>query len=162
MTPPHVRIVGCGHPDAGDDAAGLILADLLRLRVPPEVEIKTATAGGASLLECFEGVEVLILLDAALATAEFLPGQWRRFAFPADRERLQATMLRGTHSLGVVPALELAKTLGRLPREVLLYAVAGARFDLGTPLSPAVQQSLATVAHELATEDWAMGSYLNT
>ncbi len=152
LTPPRIRIVGCGRPDAGDDAAGLLIAERLRKRLPPEVEVRTDTAGGANLLHWCDDVEVLILADAALATDDFPTGQWRRFAFPADRDRVQAVAFAGTHTLGVVQGLELASTLGRLPGEVLLYAVAGARFELGAALSPAVKSSIATVADQLAVE----------
>jgi hydrogenase maturation protease len=146
-----MRIVGCGNPDAGDDAVGLIIADQLRSRVPPEVEVRTATAGGASLLDWCDGIEALILVDAAHASVDFPTGQWRRFVFPADRERLKATPLSGTHVLGLVEALELAQTLDRLPREVLLFAVAGAQFALGSGLSPTVQHSLPELVSALET-----------
>jgi hydrogenase maturation protease len=86
------------------------------------------------------------------ATVEFPAGQCRRFSFPADRGRLKATTLGGTHVLGVIQALELAQTLGRLPRKVLVLAVAGAQFRLGNGLSPAVLHALPDVVGELETQ----------
>ncbi len=152
MTPPRIRIVGCGRPDVGDDAAGLLIAERLRKSLPPEVEVRTDAAGGANLVHWCNNVEVLILADAALATDDFPTGQWRRFAFPADRDRVQAVAFPGTHTLGVVQGLELAYTLDRLPEEVLLYAVAGARFELGAAISPAVKSSVTAVADQLVVE----------
>ena len=149
---PRVRVVGCGNPDAGDDAAGLVIANLLRSRMPSEVEVRTATAGGASLLNWCDDIEFLILVDAAHAREDLPPGQWRRFTFPDDRQRLRSTILSGTHVLGIMQALELAHTLGRVPGEVLLFVVAGSQFGLGTGLSPTVEQSLPEVAGEVETE----------
>jgi hydrogenase maturation protease len=130
----------------------LILADLLRSRVPPEIEVRTATAGGASLLDWCEDIEVLILVDAAHASVDFPAGQWRRFVFPADRDRLKATPLSGTHVLGLVEALELAQTLDRLPRAVLVFAVAGAQFALGSGLSTAVRDAMPRVIAALESD----------
>ena len=144
--------MGCGTPDAGDDAVGLLIADPLRGRLPQGVEIRTDTAGGVNLLHWCEGVEVLILVDAALATNDFPAGQWRRFVFPADRHCLKTMALCGTHVLGLVQALELAEVVGCLPGEVLLFALAGSQFELGVGLSPAVRASLAEVLDALEAE----------
>jgi len=145
-------IVGCGSPDAGDDALGPIVADSLRERLPAEVEIKTDYAGGANLLDWCEGVEMLILVDAALATADFAVGEWRRLCFPFERECLRTLAFHNTHSLGLAEALDLASSLGRLPKEVLIFAVAGGQFELGTGLSPAVQRSVSKVRSAVQEE----------
>jgi len=147
-----LRLVGCGSPDAGDDALGPIVADSLRERLPAEVEIKTDYAGGANLLDWCEGVELLILVDAALATEDFAVGEWRRLCFPSEHESLRKLAFHNTHSLGLAEALELASSLGRLPKEVVIFAVAGAQFELGTGLSPAVQRSVSEVRSAVRAE----------
>ena len=144
-----VRIIGCGNPDAGDDAIGLIIAEQLRARLPPEVEVRSDTAGGASLIHWCEDVETLFIVDAALATDDFPAGCCRQFAYPADREQLKATAFSGTHLLCIFPTLELAQTVNKLPNELLIFAVAGAHFGLGAGLSPAVEQALAAVLNEV-------------
>ena len=144
-----MRIIGCGNCDAGDDAVGLIIAGQLRERLPPNIEVRTDSAGGVNLIHWCEDIETLIIVDAAFATDDFPAGQWRRFAYPADREQLRATAFSGTHLMGIAQALELAHTLGTLPKDVLIYAVAGAQFELGAGLSPAVEQALAAMVNEL-------------
>lgn len=152
MNRPRLRIVGCGNADAGDDAAGLIIADQLRACLAPEVDIRTESAPGANLLHWCEHVAVLILIDAALGSDDLPPGRWRRFVFPADRRRLQGAARRGAHGWGIVEALDLADFLNMLPSAVSIFAVAGARFVLGSPLSRSVRASLPEVVRAVEAE----------
>ena len=152
MIPPRVLVVGCGNRDAGDDAVGLFIAEQLRPRVPPEVEVRSDTAASANLIDWCDEIETLIIVDAALATGDFPAGRLRLLAYPDDREQLKATAFSGTHLMGIVQTLELAQALGRLPKKVLIYAIAGVQFQLGAGLSPAVEQALAAVVGELEKE----------
>ena len=43
-----------------------------------------------------------------------------------------------THGFGLAEALELARALGQLPRRCIVYAIEGASFETGAPLSPEV------------------------
>ena len=43
-----------------------------------------------------------------------------------------------SHAIGLVESVELARTLGSLPRRCVVYAIEAERFDLGAGLSPAV------------------------
>lgn len=147
-----VRLVGCGAPDAGDDSVGLVIAQRLLPRLSAEAEIRVAPGGGADLLQWFEAVETLFIVDAAAANSGFPVGEVRRFCYPADRRLLEVLAFSGTHTLGIVPALRLAEELGQLPSRVLVYAVAGSRFERGTGLSPALQGRLEEVVDHLAHE----------
>jgi hydrogenase maturation protease len=59
-----------------------------------------------------------------------------------------------SHGLGVASAIEMARALGTLPRQVVVYAIEGERFGLGEDLSPrvaaAVSQLVDRVLGELA------------
>lgn len=152
MSTPRLRLVGCGSLDAGDDTIGLVLADSLRGQLPPEVEVKVDTAGGINLLAWCEGIHTLMLVDAALADGNFPTGQWRRLTFPDDQPCLRQLALRGTHAFGIGAALELARRLGRLPREVVIFAVAGCQFERGAGISPAVQAALPVLQAAVKAE----------
>jgi hydrogenase maturation protease len=47
-----------------------------------------------------------------------------------------------THALGLAEALELARSLGRLPARVRVLGIEGARFDYGRGLSPEVEEAV--------------------
>jgi hydrogenase maturation protease len=57
-----------------------------------------------------------------------------------------------THALGLAEAVELARSLGRLPRRLIAYVVEGERFDVGAPLSPAVANAVDITAERILTE----------
>ena len=61
-----------------------------------------------------------------------------------------------THAMGLADSIELARTLGQLPKRCIVYAVEGHGFGLGEPLSPpvanAVEDVVTRVLDELRTE----------
>ena len=54
-----------------------------------------------------------------------------------------------THGFGVADAIELARSLGRLPERLDVYAIEGADFGHGDELTPAVAGAVAALAREL-------------
>jgi hydrogenase maturation protease len=59
---------------------------------------------------------------------------------------------RSTHGFGVAEAVELARSLGRLPRRLILYLAEGAQFEIGAPLSPAVAEAVDKAAARIVEE----------
>jgi len=57
-----------------------------------------------------------------------------------------------THGLGLAEAIELARALGALPPRCVVYAIEGASFEAGAPLTPAVSDAVADVALRLEAE----------
>jgi hydrogenase maturation protease len=57
-----------------------------------------------------------------------------------------------THLLGVGEAVELARALGRLPNDVVVYAIEGERWQAGAELSAAVAAAAAEVAAAIQAE----------
>ena len=55
-----------------------------------------------------------------------------------------------THALGLAEAVELARSLGRLPRRVLVYGIEGASFAFGKGLSPEVEAAADRVVEEVS------------
>ena len=70
--------------------------------------------------------------------------------FSADDAPLPARGMRSsTHAFGVPEAIELARSLGRLPARVTVIAIEGADFSPGDGLSPRVAAAVTAVAEEL-------------
>ena len=137
-------VVGVGNAWRGDDAAGLELA---RRVAGTGVEVRTIEGDASGLLEAWAGHEHVALVDAAAPAAS--PGALHTFR--ADREPLPANGLRSsTHAFGVADAIELARTLGRLPARLDVYAVEGAEFGVGAELSAPVARSIEALARTLA------------
>jgi hydrogenase maturation protease len=124
-------VIGVGNALRGDDAAGLIVAGRLS-GVAHEGE-------GTALLDLWDGYDAVVLIDTMRSGAP--AGTIRRL--DASVEPLPAELGRAsTHAIGVPDAIELARSLGRLPRTVIVHGVEGAVFDAGAPLSATVSASL--------------------
>jgi hydrogenase maturation protease len=131
-------VVGLGNEWRRDDAAGLEVAR----RVPGAVTVREPT----QLLDAWEGRDAVIVVDAVRAGAA--PGTTARLdalAAPLPVE-LFAT---STHHVGVAEAVELGRTLGRLPRALAVYGIEGADFSAGKGLTPEVERAVARLAAEL-------------
>lgn len=142
------QIIGCGNLHRGDDAAGLLVAQRLReLGVSAEEESGEAL----SLIESWKDSEEVILIDAVVTGAK--PGTinlWdagKAGIFTADFAKNTST-----HGLGLAQAIELARSLNRLPPKLLIYGIEGSRFEVGTPPAPGVVAAVETLAQQIASE----------
>ena len=138
-------VVGVGNPWRGDDAAGLAVARRARER-STGLETRELEGDAAALIELWDGHSVVAIVDAARTGSPV----GTVHVFRADRDPLPATLRSSTHAFGVADAIELARALGRLPARLDVYAVEGEQFGLGTPLSPAVERAVDTLAARLA------------
>lgn len=129
------RVIGIGNPDRGDDGAGRAVARWLRGRLQDGVEILEENGEVTALLAAFEGAAAVFLVDACVSASQ--PGRVRRYDVAAAPLPQEAFAL-SSHGLGLAEAVELARALGRLPPRCVVYAIEGACFEAGQPLSPAV------------------------
>ena len=142
-------MIGVGNPWRGDDAAGLHTARALRPLLPPAVEVLEETGEPTSLLDRFAASDVLWLVDAVRSGAA--PGTIHRLDVAAAE--LPAELFRtSTHHLGLAEAVELARALGRLPRQLAVFGIEGADFSAGEALSPPVARAVPKVAALIAEE----------
>ena len=135
---PATRVAGIGVEDRGDDAAGLLVARLVRAAAPPGVDVVECPGDAGALLELMDGASRLVLVDAA------------RGGRPGSVERLPLGEIppapaRSTHGMGLAEALGVAAGLGVLPADVRVYVVHGQRFDAG-PVSPEVMAGVRKAA----------------
>jgi len=146
---PSCIVVGVGNRDRGDDGAGPEVARLLRGTLPADVAIAEGEGEAAALMARFEGMERAYLVDACASGGT--PGAVRRFDAQESPLPPGASGL-STHGFGLAEAVELARAMDRLPPRCIVYAIEGASFDTGAPLSPAVTRAAAEVARRLRAE----------
>lgn len=145
---PGLLIQCVGDALRGDDGVGPAVADRLQtLPLPAGVRISRHWGEGTELMQEWETAPRVLLVDAASSGAA--PGSIHRF--DPHRQPLPAGFrCYASHAFGVAEALELARSLGRLPQRIELIAIEGAEFALGKPLSPAVAGVLDRLVEELA------------
>jgi hydrogenase maturation protease len=142
-------VIGVGNRNRGDDGAGLEVARLVRQCPPPGAVVLEQDGRASDLMEAWLGADRVVLVDAAEGGE---PGSVRRFE--AHREPLPASLLHAsTHSWGVAEAVETARALGELPRQLIVYAIFGKSFEAGCRrLSPEVEGVTGRVAEALIRE----------
>jgi hydrogenase maturation protease len=146
-------VIGVGSRERGDDAAGLLAARFLRTRVPEGVAVFCCSADPVSLFEAWAGAERVWLTDAVMSGAP--AGTVHRIDV-ATQALLPRPRCRSTHGLGLAEAVELGRTLGRLPRSLVIYGIEAASFRIGGLPSAAVRAgaraAAAAISAELAAE----------
>ena len=136
-------IIGCGNPDRGDDAAGILVAQRLRERGLQAVD---NTGDGLALLDLWHGSDDVILVDAMKSGAD--PGtvsHWDSDA-PLGCSRDYGC---STHAFGPGEAVELARVIGRLPPKLQIYGIEATRFEPGAPYSREVLDAVDRVVGEI-------------
>jgi hydrogenase maturation protease len=144
-----VLVVGVGNELRGDDGAGL--AVVRRLAQSGGVEVHELHGEPLGLLDTLPSRDALLLVDTMRSGAA--PGTIRRFDVSDTPLPVEARTSSSTHALGLHDALELARSLDRLPPRAIVYAVEGERFEAGHGLSGAVASAvpkLAAIVHREA------------
>jgi hydrogenase maturation protease len=146
---PLVLVVGIGNPDRGDDGVGPAIARQLRVRVSSGARVLERSGDPLALIDDWNGIPSVIVVDAVAPIGE--PGRIHRFDL-TDGPVAIAFAPRSTHAFGVAETVELARSLGRLPGDLVVYLVEGERFTTGAPLSPAVAKAVDEVAELIIAE----------
>jgi len=143
-------LIGVGHEGRRDDAAGVRAARLVRAMLWPQARVVECEGSATSLLEAWQGEPAVVVVDAMCSGAP--AGTVQRL--DASREPLPAELFRGsTHGLGLPEAIELARSLGRLPSSCVVYGIEGADFEQGSrlsyPVECAVREAALLISEEL-------------
>jgi hydrogenase maturation protease len=127
-----VKVIGIGNDWRRDDGAGLEVARRLG----------GAQLGGEpiGLIAAFDADDDVVVVDAVSSGSR--PGTLH--VFDASTERLPAELFgsSSTHALGLAEAIEIARSLDRLPARVRVVGIEGARFGYGRGLSPEVEAAV--------------------
>jgi hydrogenase maturation protease len=142
-------VIGVGNPYRGDDGVGLAVAQQVRKSAGEDVVVLECEQEPTRLVDAWEGADVAVVVDACAGGAA--PGTVHRF--DVGEGPLPARVFRSsTHSFGVGDAVELARTLGRLPERLVVYGVEGSEFGAGASLSSPVASAVRGVAAAIVDE----------
>ena len=146
---PRVLVAAIGNPDRGDDGVGPAVAARLRTEVPAEVHVLERSGDVLALIAEWDGFADVFVVDAAAPIGR--PGRIHRLDL-ASQPLPDGLAGSSTHAFGVAEAVELARSLNRLPRHIIAYLVEGECFEIGAPLSPAVAAAVDSVAERIGDE----------
>lgn len=153
---PTTLVLGLGNPLRGDDGVGVHVAQqLLKGRLPGDVEVADGGTQGLGLVALLEGRRRAIVVDAAdMGRA---PGEVVRFVMEEARLLGEDDGHFSVHEAGLREALLLAQALGTLPDEVVLFGVQPAGVEWNTGLSPQVEAAVPDLIEAVLQEMIAGG-----
>lgn len=141
-------IISLGNRFRGDDAAGPYVLDCLKCAAGKQLACIENGGDMPQLLEDWKHRRV-ILIDALMDDCRPAGTLLR---FDGLRQAIPASLCQtSSHGLNLGEAIELGRILGALPRQLTVYAICGADFGTGTPLSPSVRATADTIAQEVLT-----------
>jgi hydrogenase maturation protease len=137
-----VLVIGLGNPDRGDDAVGVQVA---REVAAERLSVNVLEFDDPSeALDAWEPEDTVILTDAISSGG--VPGDIHVIDAIAQTLPTGRWAVGGTHALGLAAVVELARSLGQLPRRLVVVGVEAAQFADGAPLSEAVAAAVPAAA----------------
>jgi hydrogenase maturation protease len=117
-----IRVIGCGNPEAGDDAVGLEVVRLVRDRLADAPDVEVAVAGtGARALDFVMGADAVVVVDAVRTPGgERPPGTPIRVDVGPDGLPVEIAASLSSHGLGLAEVFGLSAAMGCAPRMVFV------------------------------------------
>jgi len=148
MESPKPLVIGVGNRDRGDDGIGPAVAEALAHTWSEHLETAVVAGDLSALAMRWQPDQQVVVVDAMVSGEE--PGTVIEFdcsqgELPVDHRPVSS------HSIGLAQAVELARTLDRMPRQLTLLAVEGADFEPMTAMSGPVADALEVVVHRVGT-----------
>jgi hydrogenase maturation protease len=144
-----IRIIGLGNEFRGDDAVGLLAARRLRERLDLSVDVLEAEGDGLALLDLMEGADQVMLIDAVKSGGH--PGTTIRLDL-LEESHWGRLVPCSTHAIGIPEAIDLARELRRLPKQIILYGIEIGSLESGAALSASVRGGLESVVEQMLKE----------
>ncbi|MFI2184436.1 hydrogenase maturation protease [Streptomyces sioyaensis] len=147
-----IVVIGVGNDFRRDDGVGwAVVTDLAhraaRRPLPEGTRLIRTDGEPTRLISAWEDARLAIVVDAAHACPA-LPGRVHRLRLDADLPHTPRSET-SSHGFALGDTVRLARTLDRLPGELLVYAVEAADTSLGTDLSPQVAAAVAPLVQRV-------------
>ncbi|MFF4408857.1 hydrogenase maturation protease [Streptomyces sp. NPDC001404] len=149
-----IVVIGVGNEFRRDDGVGPAVVARLQERaerrpLPAGTALAASDGDPGRLIGLWENSALAVVVDAAHAHPGH-PGRVHRLEL--DRHEIGHAGTSSTHGLGLGEAVELSRTLGRMPRHMIVYAVEGADGSLGTGLTAAVAAAVERLAERIEAD----------
>jgi hydrogenase maturation protease len=140
-------VIGIGNAYRRDDGVGLAVADEIAKRGLPDVRVVMAIGEPGAILDAWSGVELAVVIDAALGEAG-TPGRIRRWT-PGG---VVGPAVLSSHALGLPETYALGEALGQIPDRLVVFSVDVADVGQGPGLTSAVEAAVPEVVDAILAE----------
>lgn len=145
------RVIGIGNEFRGDDGVGPLLVRQLRQRKDFEkIEFLECSGDTTVLFEKWNPRDEVILVDVICSGGQ----AGSIYKFDALSAPLPSDLFPSvsTHVLDVSRSIELARSLGRLPKKLLVFGIEGKSFQTDSKLNLKVKKAMEKVTEEIRKE----------
>jgi hydrogenase maturation protease len=139
------RLLVCGSPDRGDDAAALEALAHLPPRALARVSVDVVGQLGVEHLAGLRPGEAVVVVDAAVGLRS---GEVRTLSFDDLRAGARMPLPRSSHELPIPEVVGIGELLAG-PLRGSVVVIGGRDFSFGAPLSPEVRAALPAFAAEI-------------
>ncbi len=143
-------ILGVGNLILSDDGVGIHAVRLLQEKVIFDESVQVIDGGtcGLDLLQYLEGIDRLIVLDAA--KPDHSPGKITRIT--GEKVPAYLSIKTSPHEIGLPELLFAAKLSDIYPKEVIIFCVEAHSLDTGIELSPLVESQVENLIQQVQAE----------
>lgn len=137
-----ILILGIGNILLQDEGIGVRVAEAMqKVELPPEVEVLDGGTSGANIIDVIADRRKLIVIDAVDGDAE--PGML--FRLDADDLMPEEGDVVSLHQIGLLESLIMARILGCLPEEIVIFGVQPKTVRPGLELTPEIAGAMPRV-----------------
>lgn len=142
-------VIGLGNEFRGDDIAGLLVVRSLKLLFADRQMDFYEHSGEASfLMSLWSENSVVFLVDAVFS--QDAVGTIHRFDL--QQQTLATELFYSTHAFNLAEAIELARILNQLPKQIIFYGITGNNFQIGTKLSQELLKAIDKLVEQMFKE----------
>jgi hydrogenase maturation protease len=154
-----VRVIACGNPAAGDDAAGILAVEEAREALEHLADVDVVPrASPLDVLHLLEGADAVVIVDAIRTPGSGRPpGTLIRAEAGPEGLPAEIRSSLSSHGFGIVESVGLAAAIGRPPRVVVL-GVEAESAAAGAAVSPAIRDALPELASRIVGEARALAA----
>ncbi len=135
-----VVVIGIGNTYRRDDGVGPAVAAAIEEQAVPEVRVVTDVGDPTRVIDAWTGARLAVVIDAAVAVPS-VPGRIHHYAV----DQVSAAPTVSCHGVDLATLCALGEVLGRMPDELVVFAVEVADTGFGAGLTPAVRDAVPHV-----------------
>lgn len=141
-------VIGVGNDHRRDDRCGLDVVRELKRRLEGRARLAECPGDALRLLDLWGNEPEVIVIDAVRSGHS--PGRVMRLE--VTEAGFPSVGTTSTHGLSLAEAIGLARSLGRAPDRLVVYAIEAADVGMGDGLSPEVAKGVHETADRVAAE----------
>lgn len=149
-------VIGLGNPLMADEGIGIALIDqLTRMAAAGEipgaeaVEFHDGGCGGMNLLHKIAGRKKAVIIDCAKMSTP--PGTIKRFT-PNEVQTVKALAHLSLHEVDILKVIEISKSLGECPDEVVFFGIEPKLIDNQMDLTDLLKEKVPLYLKQILTE----------